>query len=352
MIFVARTSSAAAAAALSKRSKGLTELEAALWFYAGVAPELDPLPEKPAEAPGYAAYGDPDVKSALHQIFDGHCAYCESRYEHVAPMDVEHYRPKGAIIEANGKRTKPGYYWAAADWDNLLPSCISCNRERAQEQMLDDGTTEESKSGKGNQFPLRVGTPRATCMSEQGGEHPLLLHPCVNDPKPHLVFRADGYVEPRSGPEEGAEPKGLATIEVCGLDRASLVENRRKASTRLREAMQAVIDADLNLLDTPSVPRLVKQLATREAALDTLSADMDYRALTRTMRTLFDATRAAISTYYTRERAWLDNRTPEARAKVVAAATAINDLRDGAGPFQEFVAEMVAWAELPPKGDD
>ncbi|MEF9674035.1 hypothetical protein QNM99_25505 [Pseudomonas sp. PCH446] len=44
-------------------------------------------------------------------------------------MDVEHYRPKGAVSE---DASHPGYWWVAMDWDNLLPSCIDCNRKRKQ----------------------------------------------------------------------------------------------------------------------------------------------------------------------------------------------------------------------------
>lgn len=50
-----------------------------------------------------------------------------------APLDVEHFRPKSEIDEVDpatfrpvpGRApTAPGYYWLAAAWSNLLPSCI------------------------------------------------------------------------------------------------------------------------------------------------------------------------------------------------------------------------------------
>src|SRR5688500_10656800 len=84
----------------------------------------------------YAAYKLPTVKEAIQTLFHGKCAYCESNYTNVHPVDVEHFRPKGRIV-VEGKPSKPGYYWLAARWENLLPSCIDCNRER--KQLLETG---------------------------------------------------------------------------------------------------------------------------------------------------------------------------------------------------------------------
>lgn len=65
-------------------------------------------------------------------------------------MDVEHYRPKGGYLDPDGTLCQPGYYWLAADWNNLFPSCIDCNRER--EQIMVKG--QAKKLGKANKFPL------------------------------------------------------------------------------------------------------------------------------------------------------------------------------------------------------
>ena len=64
------------------------------------------------------------------------CAYCERIYK----LDVEHYRPKGEVRDENNNIVQvanyagamidhPGYYWLCYEWSNLLPSCITCNRE-------------------------------------------------------------------------------------------------------------------------------------------------------------------------------------------------------------------------------
>ena len=76
----------------------------------------------------FKVYRDPQVKDALISLFKGKCAYCESNFLHVYSGDVEHFRPKGEIEEVNPPK-KPGYFWLAADWNNLLLSCRNCNQK-------------------------------------------------------------------------------------------------------------------------------------------------------------------------------------------------------------------------------
>ncbi|MEK9939970.1 MAG: hypothetical protein VW548_03245, partial [Methylotenera sp.] len=74
----------------------------------------------------FKAYKNDDVRHALFTLFHGKCAYCEARYDTTAPVDIEHFRPKGGIDGTDHL----GYWWFAATWLNLLPSCIDCNRKR------------------------------------------------------------------------------------------------------------------------------------------------------------------------------------------------------------------------------
>lgn len=77
----------------------------------------------------FKVYKRPEIKQLLQDMFHGKCAYCETFYSAAQPMDVEHYRPKGA---ASADDSHDGYWWLAMKWDNLLPSCIGCNRKRKQ----------------------------------------------------------------------------------------------------------------------------------------------------------------------------------------------------------------------------
>ena len=51
----------------------------------------------PFEKPGFDAYRGDDVKRTLEEAFHHKCAYCESSYGPVMPLDVEHYRPKAKV---------------------------------------------------------------------------------------------------------------------------------------------------------------------------------------------------------------------------------------------------------------
>lgn len=50
-------------------------------------------------------YKQSDVKTALKDLYERKCCYCERRKE---SFDIEHYRPTSI------------YYWLSYSWDNLL----------------------------------------------------------------------------------------------------------------------------------------------------------------------------------------------------------------------------------------
>ena len=209
------------------------ETDDAIGFYAQAPNRQAPFTFK--------AYKADDVKNTLNRLFDGKCAYCESHYLNLAPVDVEHFRPKGAI-SINGKRSKPGYYWLDATWDNLLPSCIDCNRARTQ--VFED---EEARiagrelRGKENKFPLTSESKRARRPEEQEREvgARLLIHPCRDHPDSHLQFLANGSVRALSN-------KGDASIKTYGLRRAALAESRRNRLRELARLISYIID-DLDM---------------------------------------------------------------------------------------------------------
>jgi hypothetical protein len=159
---------------------------------------------------------------ALERLFYGKCAYCESFYAATQPMDVEHWRPKADVDleEWESDQQFKGYYWLAADWLNLLPSCIDCNRRRKQ-KMLPDGST--ASSGKGNQFPVKSGTLRISRGADRASEEPLLLNPTEDDPQLHLSCAPEdpSILQHRSD-------RGKVSIDVYGLNRASIVVARRE----------------------------------------------------------------------------------------------------------------------------
>lgn len=74
-------------------------------------------------------YGHEDVKKAFRNLQHGICCYCESYCEGTTFGDVEHYLPKGYFQQhKDDKKNRPGYYWLAYKWDNLMYACEKCNR--------------------------------------------------------------------------------------------------------------------------------------------------------------------------------------------------------------------------------
>lgn len=193
----------------------------------------------------FAVYKELEVKQRLERLFHGKCAYCETFYAMSAPVDVEHYRPKGAVGE---DVDHPGYWWLAMDWHNLLPSCIDCNRRREQ-VLVQPGDTmadllaagrpahkaQRTQAGKKDSFPV-TGRRLMPEGMDYAGEGAVLLDPCRDDPAQHLVFHINhanplGMVLPRAAPHPSR--RGATSIQVYGLNRLRLVQDRTRVLRRL-----------------------------------------------------------------------------------------------------------------------
>jgi hypothetical protein len=212
----------------------------------------------------FRIYKDESVKAALEALFLGKCAYCESRYTATQPLDVEHWRPKSDVKLAAWETCTDftGYYWLASEWDNLLASCIDCNRRRKQIDAFTGGMT---ASGKATAFPIRDATQRAGAPGELATEQPLLLNPCVEDPSDHLQPHPDD--ESLLVAKRGSD-RGTASIEVYGLNRAGLVLARREQLFRVRHHLYQLT----KLLELAPRTRgrrlyLVEELIARELAV-------------------------------------------------------------------------------------
>ncbi|MEW6154017.1 MAG: hypothetical protein AB1673_08535 [Actinomycetota bacterium] len=211
----------------------------------------------------FKAYKGPDVREALDRDFLRKCAYCETNIGATQPMDVEHYRPKGAVAEG-GRLVKPGYWWLAAEWSNLLPSCIDCNRQRAQQIMGAEGAT---TVGKANQFPIAPGTARAGHEGGEAAEQALLLDPCTDDGTAHLEFMEDGNVRPRLVDGHESE-RGEATIEVVALRRKGLADRRMAVALTVAVAISHVEETLRDLNENEALPLPAQAKADRRAMLN------------------------------------------------------------------------------------
>ncbi len=156
-----------------------------------------------------------EVREALEAMFHGKCAYCESQVAAIGNLDVEHYRPKSSIVEA---QDHPGYWWLAMDWSNLLVACQHCNQGR-----LHAG----KRTGKANRFPLSDEATRAYHPGEETDEVPLILDPTgEDDPEDYFFYEVE------TGVILGESKRAMATIEILALNRKRLVERRREAALR------------------------------------------------------------------------------------------------------------------------
>jgi hypothetical protein len=79
-------------------------------------------------------YGHPDIKSVLMKETNEKCAYCESKFRHVYPGDVEHVIPK-----RNGHQFR-------FRWDNLTIACSTCNTNKGIKEDLIDPYVESPEA--------------------------------------------------------------------------------------------------------------------------------------------------------------------------------------------------------------
>jgi hypothetical protein len=207
-------------------------------------------------------YAAKSVKNALLKAQHGKCCFCESRVSHVAYGDVEHYRPKAGFRQnANDSLGRPGYYWLAYEWSNLLFCCQICNQRF-----------------KRNLFPLVDPTRRAlTHHDDLSSEQPLLLHRGIDDPAVFLDFREE-YLFPID-----ENPRGTNTIKAMGLNREPLAKMRRDHLGPFNELIECrkLIAKSVSGQETPDVD-LARQLAKLDEQIQKYIQDSaQYAAASR-----------------------------------------------------------------------
>lgn len=160
-------------------------------------------------------YNHPDVRRALELMFEGKCAYCESKIKHVGYPQIEHFRPKAI----------PRFRRLCFNWGNLLLACGMCN----------------GPEYKADQFP----------SVQEGGP---LVNPCREDPTDNFAFEWDAV-----GLVASVRPttvRGATSERVYGLNRAALRTYRGRQVKRLAfiASMAAADPAARKLLDEARQP--------------------------------------------------------------------------------------------------
>lgn len=192
-----------------------------------------------------ALYGDPTVKQALVAAQHGKCCFCERKIG--GEGDGEHFRPKASFCQGEGHPLeRPGYYWLAYEWDNLLLACTICNQrfKRSLFPLLDPAKRARNHHGDVTQ------------------ERPLFLHPAQEDPADFIGFRQEVAYAKRGN------RRAKETIKALGLNREVLSEERRDHLSRL-VYLRRVLDQEATLTMTDEWRQILEDARTylREATL-------------------------------------------------------------------------------------
>jgi hypothetical protein len=195
-----------------------------------------------------AIYNHSSVKPVLKLAQHDKCCYCEKkqRDEHGA---VEHFRPKSGYKPTTNKKQKlhwPGYYWLGYEWTNFYFSCNPCNNRKS------------------SYFPLVNEQKRAKKPADSiAGEKPWLLEPGGSkNPRKHISFSNQLI--------QGTTPYGWKTIEICGLDRPALDEDRQERI--------ALIEANIIIFQNQH-SSLAERKAARRFLLDCQKAKAPFSAM-------------------------------------------------------------------------
>jgi len=174
-------------------------------------------------------YNHEQTKAALVAMFQGKCAYCESKIDVITYGAIEHFRPKSKYPELTFA------------WSNLLLACDRCN----------------DAGHKGDRFPL------------DGGGNPLLLDPTDPDtnPQAHLDFVWDHKAGLAS--VYGRDDRGRTVEEVFDLnglqDRQSLMDYRSKIVKHLQALLWFAQNNDQAELRTQEAWGLLREACQANA---------------------------------------------------------------------------------------
>ena len=145
------------------------------------------------------------ILHALYELFNGKCAYCESKLARGNTTNYDHFRPKFGARGLEKEFADEHYWWLTYEWGNFYSSCIYCNRNKA------------------SWFPIKGkrSKPKTSYERVVAQEKNLIIDPCIDQPKEHLTFHFDGMVKPIT-------EKGDVTIEILQLNRKELVFGRER----------------------------------------------------------------------------------------------------------------------------
>jgi len=213
---------------LARRQQHETDIDADLASYSSEARKLEF---------DRNIYAHESVKRDLVQMQHEKCAFCEAKPLHVSDGDVEHFRPKREVRQDDADEPRrPGYYWLAYEWTNLLFACERCNRRH-----------------KRSYFPLVDPARRAqTHRDAVADEAPLFIDPSAEDPRPYISYREHVPIA------INGNARGERTIVQLGLRRRELSADRERHLSQLQTLHMAA--------SLPDVPANLRARARTDLA--------------------------------------------------------------------------------------
>ncbi|MFT7036596.1 MAG: hypothetical protein ACJA2S_005128 [Cyclobacteriaceae bacterium] len=250
----------------------------------------------------FSVYSEKSVRKILQKMFHGKCAYCESKITAIYPGDIEHFRPKGGYINDDEPLSKPGYYWLAADWGNLLLACPFCNQTNTHE-ISENGGIKEIVQGKLNQFPLESEVNRlkpnhgniyftdkdsykqAFDLEENTR---LLLKPCTDENiDKYFKYDDSGVVLTNEVLSDVELRRAQTSITVYALQRLGLVQSREakiiEVKAQIRRVEEALLNYNNNMDKSGEEPIWFEGILRRELQIlaDYKKASQEYAGLAR-----------------------------------------------------------------------
>jgi uncharacterized protein (TIGR02646 family) len=167
-----------------------------------------------------------EVKKTLWIYHHYKCCYCERKRDLKRESDVEHFRPKSAVLEDNEHL---GYWWLAYAWDNYFFSCKLCNQKYKKDH-----------------FPLLPDGKRAYSPEDNlSEEKPVLIHPVNDNPEELIGFdwqHAKGLLVKAVGLDE--QERGYQTAnKLTGINDPMIMRQRAEIIPELQGIAQIFIFA-------------------------------------------------------------------------------------------------------------
>jgi hypothetical protein len=183
-----------------------------------------------------STWGHDTLVASLKAVVGNKCWYSEIDLGGADP-NVDHFRPKGRVVEVDDNLQKTGhisdgYWWLAFELKNFRLAAQHSNQRRVDE---------ETEGGKADFFPVVGERALPTTPYQQIFETILPLDPCSASDVSLLWFDPDGNpaYSPRTGkPNDFDRRRVKATIWLYHLDKRDTATPRSKAVAEVRRKLE------------------------------------------------------------------------------------------------------------------